>query len=73
MHRLAGKRRSFLFSSIAGLLLIPVSGALALDSTVPVNSSVFPLVVKGEQAPGLIGVNPLRVSAFACPEGRAKP
>ena len=64
--------------SRAGLLALALCIALggtawAVASKTPTNTSVMPVVIKGAQAPALIGESPLRLSAFSCVSGSPKP
>ncbi|MCB0220300.1 MAG: hypothetical protein KDH09_11435, partial [Chrysiogenetes bacterium] len=55
-----------IFAVAALGLLVSAMRALALSSSAPTNTSVLPLVIKADQVPDLLGVNPLQLSAFAC-------
>lgn len=57
---------------LSGCLLAPgVAGAFR--SKMPRNTAPFPVVIKGEQVPGLLGTSPLGLSAFTCHEGGVTP
>jgi len=71
-------RRSVVSSEIAclfalGLWCLLASPAFALQTNSTSNASVLPLVLTGKQLQPLLGESLLRLSAFTCAAGKAKP